>query len=218
MYVKDYMTVNPVTTGPDGSISEAMEIMSANNFHRLPVVDSGNKLIGLLTGGVIRSHTPNNSSTLSVFELNYLLNKLKISDIMIKGVKTIDGDALLEEAATKMLENDIACLLVVDKKNQLEGIITQNDIFTAFINLLGYKLDATRYVIAISEDKVGIMEEIARCFKECDCSISNLAVYKTSRGIEVVVIAHGDESHQCEKKLISSGYTLTDIRKLNKEG
>ena len=107
MYVKDNMTLNPVTIGPDESVSRAMEVMSNSKLHRLPVVDSSNRLVGLLTGGVIRANTPNNSSTLSVFELNYLLNKLSVKDIMIKDVKTIGGDALLEEAATLMLKNGV---------------------------------------------------------------------------------------------------------------
>lgn len=213
MYVKDYMTMSPITIGPDDSISSAMEVMSSNNIHRLPVVDKKNKLVGLLTGGVIRANTPNNSSTLSVFELNYLLNKLTVKDIMIKDVKTISGDDILEEAATVMLKNDVACLPVIDKDRVIRGIITHNDIFSAFVKLMGYHNKGTRYVINVAEDKPGILEAVARVFKENDASISNLAVYYTTRGIEVVVVAFGYADLTGE--LNKAGYNVTNTTKLN---
>ena len=209
------MVSSPITIGPDASVSEAIDIMSENELHRLPVVDGDNKLVGLVTEGLIVENTPNSSSSLSVFELNYLLNKLAIKDIMINEVITIDKEALLEEAATKLRKYDIGCLPVVDEDNTLIGIITHNDIFTAFIDLLGYNHNGTRYVISIPEDKPGIMEEICRIFKEEDVSISNLAVYNNSRGIEVVVISYGYKD--VSEKLTDAGYHVTGVMKLHEK-
>lgn len=213
MYVKDNMVENPITIGPNASVSEAVDLMSENDLHRLPVVDDSGKLVGLVTESVITSNTPNNASTLSVFELNYLLNKLKISDIMIKDVITIDKDALLEQAATVLRKNDIGCLPVVEDE-KLIGIITHNDIFTAFIDLLGYNHDGMRYVINIPEDKIGIMEDISRVLSKEKISISNLAVYNNNRGIEVVVITYGDID--ASNKLKQAGYNVTSVIKLSK--
>ncbi len=215
MYVKDNMVPSPITIGPNQSVSEAIDIMSENKLHRLPVVDGSNKLVGLVTEGLIASNTPNSSTSLSVFELNYLLNKLTIKDIMIRDVITIDKEALLEEAATLLRKNDIGCLPVVDENKKLIGIITHNDIFTAFIDLLGYNHNGTRYVINVAEDKTGIMEDIARIFKESDVSISNLAVYNNSRGIEVVVIAKGYDN--VKDKLEAAGYNVTNVMKLHEK-
>lgn len=207
MYVKDNMTKNPYTVSMDKSISEVLDIMSAAKIHRLPVVDKTGKLLGLLTESLISSNTPNNSSSLSVFELNYLLNKLSVKDIMIKKPHTIGPDALLEDAATVMRKHDVGCLPVVDDKNNLLGIITHNDIFDAFINLLGYYTDGSRYVINIAEDKVGVIEEVAGIFKDNDISLSNIAVYHTERGIEIVVIVHGTDN--ISDKLEERGYKVT---------
>ena len=207
MYVKDNMIKDPITLSPDQSVSEAVDLMSDNDLHRLPVVDQHNKLIGLVTRSVIASNTPNNASALSVFELNYLLNKLTIKDIMIKDVVTINQDALLEEAATLLRKNDIGCLPVVEEDNTLIGIITHNDIFTAFIDLLGYNQDGIRYVVSIPEDKPGIMADIANILGREDVSISNLAVYRNNRGIEVVVIVYGHKS--VKDKLTDAGYSVT---------
>ncbi|MBQ5554204.1 MAG: CBS domain-containing protein [Erysipelotrichaceae bacterium] len=215
MYVKDNMVSGPITIGPDQSVSEAIDLMSENGLHRLPVVDKNGKLAGLITEGVITSNTPNNSTSLSVFELNYLLNKLTIKDIMIKDVITIGKDALLEEAATILRKNDIGCLPVVDEDNTLIGIITHNDIFTAFIDLLGYNHVGTRYVISVEEDRTGILEDICRVFKEQDVSIANMAVYNSSRGIEIVVIVHGFDN--ITDKLEKAGYIVTSVMKLNEK-
>ncbi|MBQ6492514.1 MAG: CBS domain-containing protein [Erysipelotrichaceae bacterium] len=215
MYVKDHMVPSPITIGPNQSVSEALDIMSENKVHRLPVVDGKGKLLGLVTEGLIASNTPNSASSLSVFELNYLLNKLEIKDIMIPEVVTIDKEALLEEAATILRKNDIGCLPVVDENNKLEGIITHNDIFSAFIELFGYNQNATRYVVNILEDKPGILEDISRIFKENGLSISNLAVYKTSRGIEIVVIVHGYDN--ITDKLTEAGYNVTSVLKLHEQ-
>ena len=213
MYVKDNMVSSPITIGPDQSVSEAIDIMSENELHRLPVVDENGKLVGLVTEGVIASNTPNNASSLSVFELNYLLNKLSIKDIMIEDVITIDKDALLEEAATVLRKYDIGCLPVVNEENDLIGIITHNDIFTAFIDLLGYNHNGMRYVISIPEDRTGIMEDICRIFSQAEISISNLAVYNNSRGIEVVVIVYGYKD--ISRQLADAGYKVTSVLKLH---
>ena len=113
MYVKDIMVTSITTTSKDTSVSKALDIMQSNNFHRLPVVDDNNYLIGLLTESIIAKNTPNDASSLSIYELNYLLNKLKVEDVMIKEVHTIHPDSLLEEAAVKLRSHDIGCLPVM---------------------------------------------------------------------------------------------------------
>ena len=213
MYVKDHMKRNPFTADLSQSISEALDIMSLSKIRRLPVVDKKGKLLGLLTDNEISSNTPNNSSSLSVFELNYLLNKLHVSDIMIKEPLTIGPDALLEEAANKLIENDIGCLPVVDDENTLLGIITRTDIFSAFVDLLGYNQVGSRYVINVSDDKPGIMEGISRICKENNVSISNIAVYHTERGIEVIVMT--SSKTDISNEFINNGYNVTNYMKLH---
>lgn len=211
MYVKDIMVTSITTTSKDTSVSKALDIMQSNNFHRLPVVDDNNYLIGLLTESIIAKNTPNDASSLSIYELNYLLNKLKVEDVMIKDVHTIHPDSLLEEAAVKLRSHDIGCLPVVDDDNKLIGIITQNDIFDAFVDILGYHPVATRYVINIQEDKPGIMHEVSKCFAEENISITRLAVYHTDRGIELLVVTNGLKSDSIIKLLQENGYNVTNV-------
>ena len=211
MYVKDIMSKDVTTIDAASSISEALDIMSSHSFHRLPVVDEKGNLIGLLSESVITSNTPNNASSLSVYELNYLLNKLKVEDIMIKDVITISPDDLLEKAAVSLRENDIGCLPVT-VEGKLVGIITHNDIFEAFIDLLGYYQKGARYVILVDEDKIGVLASISACLRDMGASISNLAVYHTDRGIEVVVIASKTD---CKEGLEKAGYNVTSVIERN---
>jgi len=208
MYVKDIMTKNVVSVSAKAAVSTALDLMQANNFHRIPVVDKDNKLIGLVTKKSIK--TENQSSSLSIFELNYLLNKLQVADLMIKDVITILPDSLLEEAASIMMKNNIGCLPVVENE-YVVGIITQRDIFKMFIDLLGYHQEGTRYEILVKEDKVGVLENIALCFKNANISVSNIAIYNTDRGIEVVVIANGSNSKECKTLLKEAGYNVTKV-------
>ncbi|MDO4940664.1 MAG: CBS domain-containing protein [Erysipelotrichaceae bacterium] len=218
MYVKDKMSKELQVAFAKMTISEVLELIKDSDLHRLPVVDSKNNLIGLITKGSIKRDTK--SSTLSVFELNYLFNSLKVEDVMIKGedLHTISPDALLEEAASILREYKVGCLPVVDNGNKVVGIITQNDIFDAFIDILGYHKDGTRYVIEIAEDKPGVLNAISKCFLDINVSISNLAVYNTERGIELVAIAVGEGSDNCDDILAKNGYKVTSkIRLQNKE-
>ena len=104
MYVKDHMTKEPVTITKDTKISKAVDIMSKGHFHRLPIVDESGRLIGLVTGGLVTEKSGANATSLSIYELNYLLSKTKVEDIMLTDVKTINQDAFIEEAAQKMLD------------------------------------------------------------------------------------------------------------------
>ena len=155
MYVKDHMSRNPFTVSEDTFISKAIEIMRRNNFHRLPVVDSKNRMTGLITEGLIEEGSGSRITSLSIYELNYLLSRTRVSDIMIKDVKTISPDVLLEEAAQKMLDEGVSVLPVVDDKGELVGIITEKDIFRALTELMGYKKQGTRFIVAC-EDHPGV--------------------------------------------------------------
>ena len=211
MYVKDHMTKNPYCITSDTSISCALEIMDKHDFHRLPVVDEKGKLIGLVTEGLISESSGSNRTSLSIYELNYLLSKTKVKDIMIKKVITISPEALVEEAAEKMRENHINVLPVVDETNKVIGIITESDIFAAFLDLLGYPVKGSRFSIHIQQDSYGILGKIGDTFAANNISVLRLAVYHSERGIEVVVITE-EKCPNMKDVLVSEGWEVVDAR------
>ena len=219
MYVKDHMTGNPYTITKDVVISKAVEIMRKNHFHRLPGVDDQGKLIGLVTGGLVKEKSGANSTALSIYELNYLLSKTQVKDIMITDVKTISQDVFVEEAAQTMLENEISVLPVVDENNKVIGIITDKDIFQAFVELLGYRHQGTRFILGAT-DTPGEFAPMAKLFGDNNANLDSLAVYHTKdRGAEIVVKASGSiPVEDMAQILVDAGYDLRSIVQTTKFG
>jgi len=209
MYVKNRMTKNPITISPDSTISEVLDLMAQKNVHRLPVVQ-GETLIGLLTEGVIQENSPSHASSLSIHEINYLLSKTMVKDIMIRKVITIGPDALLEEAALLMKKNEIGGLPVV-VGNKLVGIITVNDILGAFVDLLGFYQPGSRVVIEVSDDRSGIMADIASIFAEAKINISHLAIYHRDDVVDVVVRCSSTDKYGLRVILESKNYKVISV-------
>lgn len=126
-YVRDWMTQNPITVESKTTLPEAHKIMKDRRIRRLPVVDRGN-LVGIITLGDVREAEPSDATTLSIFELHYLLAKLTIGEIMTREPITISADATIRQAAKTLLENKIGGLPVTED-GKLVGIITESDIF-----------------------------------------------------------------------------------------
>lgn len=209
MYVRNRMTANPYCITKDTAISTALDIMADRNFHRLPVVE-GKRLVGLVTEGTISEHTPSKATSLSIYELNYLLSKTKVDTIMIKNVITISPDVLLEEAAVVMRKNRVGCLVVVEN-GEVVGIITHNDIFDAFVDLLGYYEAGSRYVIEVTEDKPGILADVAECFFNQNASITNLAVYHYPGIVDIVVRARDADPAAMKQQLTNRGLNVVSV-------
>ncbi|MBP3891310.1 MAG: CBS domain-containing protein [Solobacterium sp.] len=219
MYVKDYMTANPLTVTKDVSVSKAVDLMGKNNFHRLPVVDEDGRLIGLVTGGLVEETSGAKNTSLSIYELNYLLSKTTVDEIMIRNVLTVSEDLFLEEAAQIMIDHHISVLPVVDDFYRVLGIITEKDIFQAFADVLGYRHQGTRFVIKCN-DVPGFFHGVTKYFADNNANLESLAVFHTEeRGTEVVVKATGEiPVEEMRDILIEAGYDITEIVQTTKEG
>jgi CBS domain-containing protein len=131
--VKDWMTRNVVTITPDTTLPEAHRLMTEKRVRRLPVVKN-DRLVGIVTLGDVRGAEPSGATSLSIWEVNYLLSKLKIEEIMSRNLLTISSNATIGQAAELMLEQKVSGLPVVDEKKQLVGIITESDIFRMVVH------------------------------------------------------------------------------------
>ena len=170
MAVKDFMTRKVVYISPDTTIAHAADIMRDQKLHRLPVIEN-DKLVGLVTEGTIAEASPSKATSLSIYEMNYLLNKTKVTDVMIHDVVTISQYASLEDATYLMLKNKIGILPVVDNE-QVYGIITDRDIFKAFLEVSGYGEKGVRMRF-VTEDEVGVLSHIIALLVEENLNISN---------------------------------------------
>ena len=170
MAVKDFMTRKVIYISPDTTVAHAADIMRAQELHRLPVIEN-DQLVGLVTEGTIAEASPSKATSLSIYEMNYLLNKTKIKDVMIRDVVTVSQFASLEDATYLMLKNKIGILPVVDNQ-QVYGVITDRDVFRAFLEISGYGEEGIR-VRFITEDEVGVLEKIVHLIVEENLNISN---------------------------------------------
>jgi CBS domain-containing protein len=126
--VRDWMTREVIAIPPETSLAEEHKLMVEKRIRRLPVV-AHNRIVGILTLGDVRGAEPSQASSLSVWEMNDLLAKLKIAEIMTREPASVPQDASIGEAAQIMLERKFSGLPVVDEKGHLVGIITESDIF-----------------------------------------------------------------------------------------
>jgi acetoin utilization protein AcuB len=126
--VRDWMTPDPITIGPETTLPQAHRLMMEHSIRRLPVVKEG-RLVGMVTLGDLRGAEPSGATSLSIWEANYLLSQLRVEEIMTPRPYTVSEDATLGEAAQMMLAHKISGLPVVDEGGDIVGIITESDIF-----------------------------------------------------------------------------------------
>ena len=162
MIIVDRMKKNPATASPDMSISDASAKMKAEKVHRLPVLDDSKHLVGVISEKDILLAAPSPASTLSTYEINYLLSRLKVKNIMSRNPVTITKETTIEEAVKLMVDNDLSCLPVMDD-GYLAGIVSKSDLFKILLEMLGAKHPGIR-VEALVEDKVGVVAGLSDKF------------------------------------------------------
>ena len=128
--VKNWMSKEVITIDVESCcLPKAHKLMMDYNIRRLPVVDGNGRLVGIVTRGDIRGAQPSKATSLSVWELNYLLAQLKVADIMTPDPVTLSENSTIAEAANLMLAHKISGLPVLNNHGDLVGIITESDIF-----------------------------------------------------------------------------------------
>ncbi len=205
MFVKNRMSKYPRTIPSNTSISDAVALFKETGFKRFPVVDNG-KLVGLLTKVDIQAVSPTKATSLSIFEAHYFLSLITVKDAMTKKVITIEADSLLEEAAVLMRENKVSTLPVMED-GELVGIITESDIFDAFIDLLGFKDKGSRITVE-TQDVPGGIAVISDIYSSLHINITHIALFEGNGVRDLVIRAPITDLTEVEKKLNEKGYKI----------
>jgi acetoin utilization protein AcuB len=159
MFVRERMTQNPITITKDTSVSDALRLMREKKVRRLPVLDGRGHLVGIVSDSDLLYASPSPVTSLSVWEMHDLLYKLKVDKVMTKKVITVTEDTPLEEAARIMADSKIGGLPVMNGKKMV-GIITETDVFKAFLALFGARRPGVRITVSTTGAK-GTMAKIA---------------------------------------------------------
>ena len=213
MFVINRMTKNPMTVTADTKVDEVAHLMKKHNFRRLPVVDDG-KLVGFLSDSDLMRVAPSPATTLSRYEINSLLAKICVRDIMKKDVVSVNVGATIEEAALIMYKNKIGGMPVVSNMGAVVGVITETDIFKTFVDVMGLADGKTRITLEVT-DKIGVVKDIAEIFGQAGVSIDSLITCKKEDNKYEIVI-RGDITNidDIKSKLEAKGYKVIHTVKI----
>lgn len=164
MLVKNRMSQPVITVDPDLPIMEALNLMKSHNIRRMPVLDKQGKLIGIVSDKDLLNAGPSQATTLSVWEINYLIGKIKVKQVMTRAVLTVEGDTPIEEAARIMVDNKVGGLPVM-KGDEIVGVITESDLFKILLELMGARETAVR-LTALVPDVLGELDKLTHAIAQ----------------------------------------------------
>ena len=210
MRIRDIMTYNVVTIQSNTLVNQANEIMRTHRFERLPVVDKG-KLVGIVTKDRLLRAAPSAATSLSVWELNYLLSKMTVAEIMEKGVITVAPDTTVESALALAQDKRVGSLPVVED-DKVVGIVTTNDFFLKILNpLLGMGEMGTRLTIRNCPD-AGCLREVCEIIHGHKAVIVTMSYLRfpgrEQKDIVLHVDKNVDEARIIVEDLEAAGYSV----------
>ncbi|HUV59248.1 MAG TPA: CBS and ACT domain-containing protein [Desulfatiglandales bacterium] len=209
MYVKDVMTMNVVNVPSNTTISDAKKIMDAHKIRRLPIVDRG-KLVGIVTEHRLEAYTPSKATSLSVWEIGYLLGNTTVKEIMEKNPVTVTPEMTVEEALAIAQDRKVGSLLVVERNGQLIGIVTTNDFFYKIANpTLGIGMPGTRVEVVSKTDKP-MLEDICKATSRKGMKILTLHMISSTEigGKDIVVQVDTENVDKLVKELKDKDYEV----------
>jgi acetoin utilization protein AcuB len=151
MLVKERMSYPAITVHPEMPIQEALNLMREKRVRRFPVVDQRGRLSGIVSERDLLHAAPSDATSLSIWEVNYLVSKITVEKVMTRKVITITEDTPLEEAARIMADHKIGGLPVI-RDGEVVGIVTETDLFKVFLEMLGAREPGVRLAVLVPRD------------------------------------------------------------------
>ena len=212
MRVRDCMKTETIRVDINTPIMAALEIMKQNKIKRLPVTKHG-KFVGLVTRAMIRDASPSEATSLSVYELNYLISKMTVGDIMVKKPMTISPDMPIEEAIWLGKKHGIGAFPVVEN-GELVGIITESDISGMVIKALGVEeQDSRRITIHATGKRIGYIKNLVEILDSHDIAIlSIMSIPKSDKGDWLLILrVKAKDASEAAEDLKKKGFMVIDI-------
>ncbi len=175
MLVRHWMTRDPIVVEADTPFLEARLVLKKRHIRHLPVVDGGT-LIGVVTDRDLKEAAPSAATGLDVYELNYLLLKMTVRELIKRAPVTIKPDDAIETAALLMRDNKIGCLPVVDDTGRLLGLITETDMLGVMVDILGEGEKGTRIAFEVA-DTPEICREVAQLLHDFPVDLRSLTTH-----------------------------------------
>lgn len=207
MLVSDWMTPNPITVTPETPVMDALRIIKDHGFRRLPVM-TNSKLVGIVTRKDLKDAMPSKATTLSVWELNYLLSKLTVQEVMASPVVTATEGEHVEDAAKRMLNKQVGGLAVLDNVGRLSGMITTRDILRAFTEVLGMNEGGERLTLDMP-DVPGSLERAVKAVHPSNIvSVATYTVGDKGSNRRFVLRVIGQDVDKAKERIKAAGIDL----------
>jgi CBS domain-containing protein len=210
MKIKYWMTKEPITVTPDTLAVEAQKILKDNRIRRLPVVEKG-KLVGIVTLRNLIEAAPSSATTLSIHELNYLILKMKVKDVMKKEVIALSPEDSVSDAIVRGTRHEIGGFPVVDK-GKLVGIITESQISRAMMQLFG--TDVKKEIISLADVdlQLGTFGKLTDLIEQLGVTIiSMFSIPQRSTDLmRIYVRIKSDKKNEVVEVLKKAGYSLEE--------
>jgi acetoin utilization protein AcuB len=193
MIIKEWMTTDVITVDPEASMMRAAKMMKEKGIRRLPVVDEKGKLVGMLSDRDVKEASPSKATTLDVHELYYLLSEIKVKNIMTPNPLTIRDTDTVVKCAAIMHDKKISGLPVLNDKNELVGIMTQNEVYRVLLSITGVYHGGVQFGLKLPDQR-GTLKEVLDCLRGYKARvISVLTSYdKVEEGFRQVFIRIND--------------------------
>ena len=199
MLVAQRMSHPVLTITPDVPVQDALAQMKRDHVRRYPVVDKNGKLVGIVTDTDLLNASPSEATTLSVWEINYLLSKITVERVMAREIVSVTEGTTIEEAARIMADSHIGGLPVM-RNDQLVGMITETDLFHIFLELLGARSPGVRVTVEV-KDEPGVLSQLTTVISQLSGNI---------RGMGAI---QGESTDTTELTLKISGVDLLELKK-----
>ena len=209
MYVGRKMTTDLITVTPDTPLVKARDLLREHNIKQVPVVDQNGTLIGILTDRDIKQAWASPATTLSIYELTYVLQKLTVESVMVKDPITVTPNSTIERAAKILHDRKIGSLPVAED-GKLVGIITSTDLMEVLLDGLGVQEESGRLVVLV-RDRIGVLADVCSILKDANISIVSMITLPLHRhaGIhELVMRVHSADRDRAVRRLEDSGYRV----------
>jgi acetoin utilization protein AcuB len=211
MLVGQRMSRPVITVGPDLPITEALNLLRREKIRRAPVIEKG-KLVGIVTIADIQNASPSQATSLSIWEINYLISKITVKDVMAQKVLTVQEDIPIEDAARLMADNKIGGLPVL-RGNEMVGMITETDLFKVFLEMMGARNLGVRLSI-LMPNRAGEIAKVSKVLFENGGNILSLGTFagESPSNYLITFKVEGIEQEKLRSLITPLVVELLDIR------
>ncbi len=211
MLVKERMSKPVISVSPDVPILDALNLMQREHIRRLPIIKEG-KMVGIVSDKDLLNAAPSDATTLSVWELNYLVSKIKVADVMTKEVFAVEEDTPIEDAACIMIDNKIGGLPVL-RAGKVVGLITETDLFKILVEFMGARERGVR-ITAVIPDRPGELAALTQAVATAGGSFISFGQYSgdDTETRTVTFKVRGVDEAALQQKLEPMVETISDIR------